>query len=167
MKYNDSLQYITNIRASGFGRRFIQAGLINDSTLLTMENSPKFLRAWRIKDNTINESEILWSISIDEYEELTAYKNFVLMQTIYFVNYDGALYLTFEFSSLLIAIDENGVKYIQKEPENISLPVHDEKSGGYVLPIMGKHPEGALDIALDDNYVYITFSGKKFLDGNK
>ena len=52
-------------------------------------------------------------------------------------------------------------------PENIPLPVHDEKSGGYGLPIMGKHPEGARDIALDDNYVYITFSGKKFLDGNK
>lgn len=161
MRYNDSLQYITDIRASGFGRRFIQAGLINDSTLLTMENSPNFLSAWRIKDNTINESEMLWSISIDEYEELTALKNFVLMQTIYFGNYDGALYLTFEFSSLLIAIDENGVKYIQKEPENIPLPVHDEKSGGYGLPIMGKHPEGARDIALDDNYVYITFSGKK------
>lgn len=161
MKYNDSLGYITDIRSFGKGKRFYQAGLINDSTLFTIENSQNFLSAWRIKDDGTFGDEKLWSITFEDYKDLSPLKNFVLMQTLFYTNFNGVLYIAFEFSSHVIAIDEKGVKYIQDGPDNIPLPTQDEKSGVYGLPVMGKHPEGARDITVDNNYIYITFSGKK------
>ncbi|WP_018126246.1 hypothetical protein [Balneola vulgaris] len=160
MKYTKRLDYITDLRFDGKGRKFFQVGLINDSTLFTMQNSSNFISAWRIEDNGILNRNELWSISIDEYEELAPLKNFILQQTLYLTNYDGVLYLAFEFSSLLVAIDENGIKYFQDGPDNIPLPMNEDEGGIYSLPVMGKHPEGARDISVNKDHVYITFSGE-------
>lgn len=164
MRYTSDLKYKTDLsgEASMFGNLY-QAGLINDSTLLTVDFHDEFLKAWRINDNEISEHSLLWSIHINDYEELSPLSNFTLLQTLFYSNYGGMLYITFEFSSLIIGIDEDGIAFINSEPANIPLPPPDnesEKSGRYSLPIMGKHPEGARDISVMDDLVYVLLNGR-------
>lgn len=159
-KFSDSLKYKTEIRGPALEKKLYQVALVNDSTLFTIDNSEQFMRAWRLGGNQVDNEDELWSISRSEYKELSPLSNFILLQTLYYTNYDGVLYIAFEFSSLIMAIDENGIQFINDEPDQIALPVHQEKGGNFSLPVMGQHPEGARDISADEDYLYVTFSGE-------
>ncbi len=164
MRYSEDLEYRTDLAAEGsvLGKIF-QAALINDSTLLTVDFSEEVLKAWRIQDNKISDNSLLWSADRNEYKELSPLANFTLLQTLFFSNYEGGLYITFEYSSMVIGVNEDGIVFINDEPDNIPLPPNDEeseKSGRYSLPTMGKHPEGARDISATDKFVYVLLNGE-------
>lgn len=158
--YDSTLNYKVDIGGSGLRTKFYQTALINDSTLATFDFNEPFLKVWRIRNNRVNTNNLLWGINLDDYEELSPLKNIMLLQSLYFDNYDGILYIGFEFASILMAIDEEGVKFITDKPDEIPLPINTDKEFAASLPVMGKHPEGARDVAVDENYVYLLFSGE-------
>ncbi|HBQ60794.1 MAG TPA: hypothetical protein DD671_14550 [Balneolaceae bacterium] len=163
MRYSSDLKYKTDVRGDATIGSSYQAGLINDSTLLTVDFSEEVFKAWRIKNNKISEGSLLWAVNRNEQKELLPLANFTLLQTLFYDNYDGMLYVTFEFSSMIIGINEDGIVFINDEPAKIPLPPVDpesEKSGRYSLPVMGKHPEGARDIAANDKFVYVLLNGE-------
>ncbi len=163
-RYTSELEYKTDVRGGKFLGSIFQAALINDSTLLTVGVGEGFFKVWRIKNNRVTEKSLLWSISEGEYEELSPLINFTLLQTLFFDNFNGILYISFEFSSMVIGIEETGIVFINQEPDNIPLPPPDEeseRSGRYSLPVMGKHPEGARDVSAGGDFVYVLLNGEK------
>jgi hypothetical protein len=163
MRYTSGLEYKTDISGEGLEGSIYQAGLINDSTLFTIDFTEEVLKVWRIKDNKVKEKAPLWSINRNIQKELSPLSNFTLLQTLFYTNYIGTAYIIFEFSSMVMAINEKGLVFINDEPDKIPLPPNDEqseKSGRYSLPIMGKHPEGARDIFATDKFVYVLLNGE-------
>ncbi len=157
--FNSDLEYITNINGDALKTFFQHIELINDSTVITFSSKDPFLKAWRMNDYTINKSDLLWEKSVKDFPQLSSLENPVMMQTLFFHNYKGVLYTSFEYSSLLMAVDEKGIKFITDGPDEIPIP--DPRSGGkYTLPSIGEDPEGARDITVDDKYVYVVFSGE-------
>lgn len=157
--YDHNLNHIDDFYGSALESKFYQAGVINDSTFFTIDGTNEFLKVWRFKSNQINKKDLLWSISIDDYEEFEPLSNFILLQTFFYTSSGGATYFSFEFSSIIFAIDERGLKFINDAPDNIPLPIHDENQV-FSLPVMGEHPEGSRDISVDDNFIYVLFNGK-------
>lgn len=163
MRYSPDLEYKTDISGEGKIGSIYQAGLINDSTLFTVDFTEEVFKAWRIQNNKISENSLLWSINRNKRKELSPLSNFTLLQTLFYTNYKGMLYITFEFSSMVIGVNEDGIVFINGEPDSIPLPPNDEqseKSGRYSLPIMGKHPEGARDISAAGKLVYVLLNGE-------
>jgi len=75
------------------------------------------------------------------------------------------LYLAFRYSSLLLKIDRDGIVFETLGPENYTFPEITPRDGGvYSLPPLDEYPVGALDIDVDENHVYVLYSGKK-MDG--
>lgn len=157
-KYESNLNYIVDMSGSAFNKRFYQAAVINDSTLMTIDNTEDFLKVWRLEKDRINTDNLLWSLKYRDYESLGSLSNFILLQTMYYDNFDGVLYIAFEFSSIILAIDEDGVIFINDKPDLIPLPKNKDQQMS--LPAMGKHPEGARDVSVDGKYVYLLFSGE-------
>ncbi len=158
-RYSDELELIADVRVE-IPEKMYQALLVNDSTLVTLTFSDHFLKAWRFNGNRIGKEDLLWQKSAEDVPELFSLESFVMQQTVYYSNLDGVLYFAFEFSSLLVAIDEEGVKYISDGPDQIPIPSPYE-NGINVLPDVAEDFAGARDISVDDKYVYVVFSGKK------
>ena len=157
--FNTNLEYKYDVTGKALQKRVYQAALINDSTLVTIEYEDFFLKAWRFNDKRIEESDLLWKHSLKEIPELESLRNPIMLQTLYFTNYDNELYIAFEYSSLLMGINEEGIKFLKDGPDAIPIP-NPRIDGQFSLPIMGEHPEGARDITADDKHVYVVFSGK-------
>ncbi|WP_142454940.1 hypothetical protein [Gracilimonas mengyeensis] len=162
-RYSSDLEYKTDIRGNqSITGSIYQAGLINDSTLFTVDFTEEVFKAWRIRKGGIKGKTPLWSINRTEQTEFDPLANFTLLQTLFYSNFDGVLYIAFEFSSQVMAVDEEGIVFINSEPDNIPLPPNDEQSeqsGRYSLPEMGKYPEGARDITVDSSYMYLLMHG--------
>jgi hypothetical protein len=101
------------------------------------------------------------SINRDD-EKFSSLENFLLKQDVHFTQFDGTIYITFGYSSLLMAVGEEGLRYATLGPENYPFPEpEDPGSGRFVLPAIDEYPVGALDIDADEEYVYILYSGQK------
>lgn len=159
-RYTADLQYLDDISGSVFKNRIYQAGLVNDSTLFTVQLGDEFLKLWRIRNSGIEQENLIGSISLHDLEGLQGLKNFTLLQTLHFTNHDGVVYMNCEYSSFLAAFDENGLLFLTDEPNNIPVPPHDEKNPIHALPDMGEHPEGARDVSVADEIVYVLLNGR-------
>lgn len=158
--YNSELEYVADLKGDGIRSKLYHVELVNDSTIVTFSVGDHFLKACRMSDDfRIEKEDLLWQKSVKEIPELSSLANPVMLQTLFFDNYDGVLYIIFEYSSMLVAINENGIEFITNGPDKILNPDPREGSG-YSLPTMGKHPEGARDVTVDDNFIYVVFSGK-------
>lgn len=160
-KYDSSLNYINDLKGRALQSGIIQAGLINDSTLVTVENDQEnVFKAWRLSDDETTSSEPLWTISFDDYPQLNGLKNFILKQAMYFTNYENVLYVAFEHSSVILALDANGMKFINDEPDENPFPEFDSENPVFSLPNMGSYVEGTRDIDVDGNYIYLIYKGE-------
>ncbi|MEX0661060.1 MAG: hypothetical protein WEA58_04755 [Balneolaceae bacterium] len=159
--YDDSLNYISDLEGGALQSGIIQAGLINDSTLVTVENDQEnVFKAWKLLDNETTSNEPIWTISFDDYPQLNGLRNFILMQAMYFMNYDGFLYVAFEHSSVILALDADGIEFINDKPDENSFPEFDSENPVFSLPNMGSYVEGTRDLDVDGDYIYIIYKGE-------
>jgi hypothetical protein len=159
-KYNSNLDYKFDLSGSALSKRVYQAGLVNDSTLILIDNSESFIRGYRFSSKYVNESDILFEISMNDYSELNDFKNFALLQAMFITNSNSTMYLSNEFASFIIALDEKGVKWISNIPNGFNLPVADSENLGYMMPRIGSHPEGSRGIYYHNGYVFMHFHGE-------
>jgi len=159
--YDNSLNYIGDLEGRALQSGIIQAGLINDSTLVTVENDQEnVFKAWSLLDDKTTSSEPIWTISFNDYPQLNGLKNFILMQAMYFTNYDNVLYVAFQHSSVILALDADGMKYINSKPDENPFPEFDSENPVFSLPNMGSYVEGTRDMDVDGNYVYLIYKGE-------
>jgi len=159
-KYGSNLEYLYDLSGSALSNRIYQAGLVNDSTLILIDNGESFIRGYRFNSKYVNESDILFEISTDDYSELNDFKNFALLQAMFISNSNNAIYLSNEFASFIIALDENGIKWISNIPNGFNLPVADSENLGYMMPRIGSHPEGSRGIYYHNDFVFMHFHGE-------
>ena len=161
--FNKELELIETIQYNGEIKNAMQAGPINDSTYLTVpfENVFEIYDA----DDAVITSK-LKTIPYSEETATSALRNFLLKQYIH-VRSDGeAMYCAFEYSSLILKVNRDGIVFHTLEPANYLLP-YEEPEGGriYSIPESNDYPVGALDIEVDSSYIYVLYSGKK-ITGN-
>ena len=160
--YDSSLVFLGLITGNVVRTFNYQVGLINDSTLFVVGATDNFLSAYRLRDRTVSDDRLLWSIRVDDDEHLIPLTNYLLKQAIYFRGDGESLYMGFEYASVLMRINEAGIVWSTLEPAQHPLPwTQPEKSGGYALPDLAEHAVGILDLAVTDQYVVVLYSGKK------
>lgn len=73
----------------------------------------------------------------------------------------------FLYSSTLLAINEHGISWKTAQPEDYSLPIYEgvEQPDAYTrifkAPDVADYPMGVLDLAGNDDYFFILYSGRK------
>jgi len=160
-KYDSSLNYIGDLEGRSLQSGILQAGLINDSTLVTVENDQEnVFKAWRLIDNETTSSEPIWTISFNDYPQLYGLKNFILMQAMHFTNYENVLYVSFQHSSVILALDADGMKFIYSKPDENPFPEFDSENPIFSLPKMGSYDEGTIDMDVDGKFIYLIYKGE-------
>ena len=160
-KFSDDLKYLDDINGEPLNSSILQAGLINDSTLVLVENDGESIfKAYRIQENEIIGNDPLWKVSFDEYPKLNGLKNFILMQAMYLKNYENILYVTFQHSSIIIGLDHKGILFINDKPDENLFPEFDPENPTYSLPRMGSYEEGVRDFDVDGDYIFVIYKGE-------
>ncbi|WP_018128004.1 BF3164 family lipoprotein [Balneola vulgaris] len=157
--FTANLTHKRDLTWNTFEAKIYQAALINDSTLVTIDYSENFLKAWRINKTGFSESDLLWQHSLSKSPELKALSNPLMLQTLLFANDGERLLIAFKYSSLIINVTEAGVHYLTDGPEGIPIP-NPQIKGGFSLPDINIHPVGAIDISVGEDYIYVVFSGR-------
>lgn len=72
----------------------------------------------------------------------------------------------FTYSSVIMFFSGNQLLWVSSEPEAYYLPDYDgiETNGGqrvYRAPDLAEHPYGIIDVSVNDEYVFVLYSGKK------
>lgn len=158
-KFNSKLEYVFDLSGTALNRLVFQAGLVNDSTLIIIDNSENFIRGYRFYSSNVSESDILFEVSMTDYPELNDFRNTALLQALFISNSNSTIYLSSEFASFVIAINETGIKWISNIPNGFNLPESDSENLGYMMPRMGSHPEGSRGIYYHEGYVFMHFHG--------
>ncbi|MGM0586803.1 MAG: hypothetical protein ACQETE_00170 [Bacteroidota bacterium] len=164
---DDSLQYIDELRGEILKDDLWDVSLINDSTVFVVSSTAEVFRAYRLNDARIDDSDKLWGVSISEHEELNGLQNVLLLQSLWEENQDGTLYVGFQYSSMLMAVDEQGIQYITTGPEDIGIPYDEAKveemkaKNHYEIPIIGEHQKGFRSITVNGDYVYALYQEKE------
>lgn len=72
------------------------------------------------------------------------------------------LFFALNYSSIVLSISEDGLEWATADPENHSLPVYDFRDDGWVMaPAAEDFPQGTLDVAADESYLYVLYSGQQ------
>lgn len=107
-----------------------------------------------------------FTISHGDNDHFKPLDNFLLKQDIHLALDDSALYLAFEYSSLLFRTGKEKIDYFTFAPENQYFPDMKPEPGQiYSLPDIGKNPVCALDIDVEGDFIFILYSGKKLEAG--
>ncbi|MEX0720629.1 MAG: hypothetical protein WD059_08180 [Balneolaceae bacterium] len=158
--YDRNLKYQNTLSGDVFNQRIYQVGLINDSTLFVSGSKKARFEIVRLKRFIVDEANIINTIDFDDYGELQGLNNFMHRQAIYLANDGDRIYLSFEFSSVIMGISEKGIEFKTSLPGNLTLPDFHENSPTYSLPKMGEHPECSRYIAVNNRFVFSLFNGE-------
>ncbi|MFA5669135.1 MAG: hypothetical protein WC967_07820 [Balneolaceae bacterium] len=143
----------------------MQAGFLNENIFFAIPIKEDFVRLHKVTQEDgeiIIESSPYLVIKNNDSEYLKPLDNFLLKQGIFLKQSNENLFLAFEYSSLILSLDSNGIKYEVFGPEKFLLPDEKSKSGMvYALPDVSEHPVCNLDIDVLDDFVFVLKKGEK------
>ncbi len=161
--FYDRLQYLRMLDGEPVRQTLYQVSLLNDSTVCIVDVHPdSFLKLFRLHEGyDVKDEKSLLSISIHDHDFLFPLRNHIQKQTIRIDSDGESLYMGFEYSSLLLRINEYGIQWYTFIPFELPVPDVYEEEGIYALPDISRHPLGILDIAVDDRFLYVILSNEK------
>jgi hypothetical protein len=144
--------------------------LANDSTVVSMSNriDDTLFELYRLQMANesrpkLSDSPIL-SLSIDAHPSLASSdlaENILLRQSKH-RRVGDQLVLGFNFSSITLALSEDGYHWITDEPVGQELPRYDFRDGNTIMaPRANEFPVGTRGIAADDTHVYVLYSDQQ------
>lgn len=148
----------------------MQAGFINDSTFFAIPIEEDFIRLHKVtqEDGKINvENSAYLIIKNNDSEYLKPLDNFLLKQGVFFKQSNESLFMAFEYSSLILSLDSNGIKYDAFGPQKLLFPDEKSESGMvYALPDVSDYPVCNLDIDVLDDIIFVLKKGEKVSKSN-
>lgn len=164
LKYNKSLNYQNSLLIDS---PVMYVAPVDNSLAFASTSFPtkEFLHLYKVNGRSLSSTPTnTYSTDINKKLE-PLNKNYLLKQGPFLVD-DGALYMGFDFSSIVIKATPNSISFINGEPANIALPIYEGvKRDGYATttfaPDIAEFPQATLDFSIDDNYLYVLHSGKK------
>jgi|GEM_PF-4736440 hypothetical protein len=140
---------------------------ISDSTLFIVPNYGNFIELYRYSYDILSESlEIdekpFFILKPNDNEKLKYLDNFILRQDIHLSIKKNILYLAFEYSDLVVRLEENGNYAVNQFQEDMyGFPNTLDNDGYYNLPTIGEDPVCSLDIDIIDNKLIVLRNGTK------
>jgi len=149
------------------------AALVNDSTLATVVSVPSgdLFRLYRLHSGPESlriAEEPLVTLETSEHQQLNHEQldeNIMIRQGLPHRAGDE-LYYGFTFGSLVVGMDEEGLRWATTDPVDHTLPVYGFQDGNAVVaPSLDEVPKGVLDLAVDESHLYVLYSGQKIGNG--
>lgn len=160
--YDEELNFIRDIRLRSFNKNIMQAGFLSSNVFFIVPSSDNFIEYYGMEEYPPDASNNLLSIKHESSDFFLPLQNFLLKQDFHFSQDDNELYTAFEYSSLLLKLNKEGIVFDRIEPDFHLFPDEKPESGGvYSLPDVADYPVCALDLDVDDKYVYVLYSGEK------
>lgn len=131
--------------------------------------SKNFLHIYKTRSREL-EADPVTSFSVKEDSRLEPIQSRYLLRQGPFLTNSEELFMGFTFSSLVLQVTPDRLERIISEPANIPLPEYRSTSvedGSRIdsAPNIDEYPHGTLDVAVDDEYLYVLHSGKKLEAG--
>lgn len=161
--YNRDFTYQTNISSKIIGMR---AGAV-DSYLFASPSglTDDFIRIFTLNGRKASDDPVkIYPVNVDKRLAPLA-DNFMLRQGAFLIK-DEALFVGFDFSSIVAKITPDSIAYIIDKPAKIPLPNyqsadHEDGSTTFVAPDVAEYPHGTLSLDTDSEYLYVLHSGKQ------
>jgi len=158
---NKSLDYVGDIISDN---KSVSSALLKNKNLVVVKNffsTEYIVGLYELKGKRI-QSNPLKKLSTQHFPSYAPITNNPLINQGPMTRADDAVYIGFNYASNIIVIDKNNaIDTLKNHPEYIPFPEYKSKNG-YEAPDQAKFPLATLDIATDDNNIYILFSGKTF-----
>lgn len=144
-----------NVAFTGTGLAYITSSVPQEPFLKLFKTTENGLSSKPVQTYTTEKHEALAPIA----------ENFMLRQGPFIT--DGEhLYMSFYYSSIILKITPVSISFFDEAPNSIPLPEYEfaRNSNGskrYVAPSVTSFPQGMLDLAQDEKFLYALFSGKK------
>ncbi|MCC5912879.1 MAG: hypothetical protein JJU46_00770 [Balneolaceae bacterium] len=157
---NHDLNVETEVRASGRSPMFaLPLGDEHVGTWSVFSRSD-LANIYELHDYTI--SEINNSVELSELREFEDLINNPLAGQGPSEWGGGAVFRGFNYSSLIAEIRKDGSVRLLGSEMNISFPQADESTRSLEAPDHSEYPEATLSMALNNDYLFVLHSGKKF-----
>jgi hypothetical protein len=138
--------------------------LVNDSTVAVYARvpGPEILRIHRLNQSDRGfavEREPLMRIYASEHHTLQPLADNPMLRQGAHRRMGDTLFLSWNYSSIIVAIDESGIQWVSQDAGEQPLPVYDfeEGDGWMVAPAADEFAAGVLDLAVDGDAVYVLF----------
>lgn len=138
--------------------------LVNDSTVAVYARvpGPEILRIHRLNQSDSGyavEREPLMRIYASEHHALQPMADNPMLRQGAHRRMGDMLFLSWNYSSIILAIDESGIRWVSQDAGEQPLPVYDfeEGDGWMVAPAADEFAPGVLDLAVDGDAVYVLF----------
>lgn len=144
-----------------------QAAFMSDSVLFIVPNYGDFIQLYKVnmdieKEEISCEEVPFFSMKINDNPQFKNLDNFLLRQDIHITNNNNTFYLSFEYSDLLLKINDQGLYTVNKLFKDYHyFPNTLDKDGYYNLPTIGEDPICSLDIDFLNDKIYVLRNGKK------
>ena len=169
LKYDRSLNYKTSILPNVPA---IYATLLNDSLVYvsTQVNANDFLHLYSVNGRDLSAEAVRKYVTEVDKKLKPLNENYLLKQGPFLVD-DGALFMGFDYSSLIVKASPDSILYVTDKPTNIPLPQYEAISSDgntriQSAPDITEYPPATLDLKVDKNFMYVLHSGKEF-GGNR
>jgi len=165
--YNSDLQFQTQVR--GISGLVGELFLVNDSTVAVSDYSrgPTIFAMhhlnredgiYRLSEEPIAMVETSDDPALNQGE---IDENVMLRQGVHHTTDEGAFF-GFTHGSLVLALNEDSLRWATTEPIQHELPLYEYRDGNAtVAPDVTEHPLGILDLTSNDRYLYVLYSGSK------
>lgn len=165
--YNHNLQFQTQVRGiSGLAGELF---LVNDSTVAVSNFSPgqtlfamhrlnREESIYQLSENPVATVDISDDPALDQGD---IGENVMLRQGSFHTT-EGGAFFGFAHSSLVVSVTEEGMRWATTEPVRHELPLYEYRDGNAVVaPDVTEHSLGVLDLAGNEQHLYVLYSGDK------
>lgn len=101
----------------------------------------------------------------EDFEEFESLRKTPLARQGISVSHGNSIYQGYWYSSYIVKINEDGIEYITGGDQGIGFPEYESSGGVIEAPDHSKFPEATKSMAVNDDYLFVLHSGRKFDEG--